>query len=96
MKFYNKDNSLSFYSFSCGYIESYDEDQYWVKLEKDNCCWHVKIFDNYLHSSYSWESFAIDELTLARKHFYTKIKDCFGLSKLEYLKAVTIKENRNN
>jgi len=94
MKFYNKDGSLSKYSFNCGYMESWNEDQYWVRLEKDSCCWHVKVFDNYLHSRTCWESFAIDELTTARKFFYTKIRDCFNINKNMYLKLVTIQENR--
>jgi hypothetical protein len=89
--FYNKDMSLTFYSFSCGYIETMEKDNIQLKLYYDNI-FHIKGFNTKDHYGLFW--YTEDNLTSARKCFYKQIKDFFNLSKQKYLKEVTIKENR--
>ena len=65
-KFYNKDYSLSEYSFGCGYVEIYsrakDPSSTYIELYRDGC-YHVR---GRIDGSMFWESF--DLLTEARQY----------------------------
>ena len=65
-KFYNKDYSLSEYSFGCGYVEIYnrvkDSSSTYIELYRDGC-YHVR---GRIDGSMFWESF--DLLTVARQY----------------------------
>ena len=65
-KFYNKDYSLSEYSFGCGYVEIYsrakDPSSTYIELYRDGC-YHVR---GRIDGSMFWASF--DLLTVARQY----------------------------
>jgi len=68
-KFYNKNGSLTIYSFACGYMETRDIDSNnRASLSLDGC-WHVKGF---LRGIHFWETF--DKLTDARRFFRNCLK----------------------
>lgn len=75
-KFYNKDDSLTLYSLSCGYIEKtsveHGKDYICLTLEKDSACYHVRLSSNVAGFKRVWESF--DTLTEARKFFKSNRK----------------------
>ena len=81
-KFYNKDLSLTEYSFACGYIEEVDNTHIDITLERD-CVYMVKIYNRSTHNRLFWENY--ESLTEARKMFYSLIKYYFGQSKQHYL-----------
>ena len=80
-KFYNKNDTLTMYSLSCGYIEKesveHGTDYIQLTLEKDSACYHVKLSSNVNGFKTVWESF--DRLTEARK-FYNKNKKIVKLT----------------
>lgn len=66
-KFFNKDKSISRYGLSCGYIETYSNEQSTVKLYQDGGpCYHIKVWDGE-GQRVIWVT--VDYLTEARKIF---------------------------
>jgi len=75
-KFYNKNGSLTAYSFACGYIEKLERDNKQTQLFLDGGVWHVKGYDFNKHERITWECF--DYLTPARKYFAQLNKQVFS------------------
>lgn len=84
-KFYNKDGSLTAYSFICGYMEKHDEQNMRFTLELD-CVYHVRVFNYKQKTRLCWITFEANELEKARKYFYNELKVRCGLNKSKYLK----------
>ena len=62
-KFYNKDYSLSEYSFGCGYVEIYKNGENYIELYRDGC---YQVRGRIIEGAMFWESF--DLLTEARQY----------------------------
>lgn len=89
-KFYNKNGSLTRYSFACGYIMEHkipgyeitmwqEHGAYHVRATQQNGTWWQRIF---------WDVFDGDELTKARKRYRDGIKEIKALA--------AVKENNQN
>jgi hypothetical protein len=72
-KFKNKDNTLTDYSFSCGYIERKENNGISITMWKENC-YHVRKHDFNTGKRIYWNAF--DTLGKAKK-FYKK--ECKGI-----------------
>lgn len=68
LKFYNKDKSLTAYSFICGYVQRIEKDDKFKELYMEHSHYHVRSGRNGEQVSV-WEVFSHNELTKARKLF---------------------------
>lgn len=70
-QFYNKDGSLTAYSFICGYMEAKETYSGWKHIYMEHRHYHVRSgpkMANGQHQKWTtWETFEQNELTKARK-----------------------------
>jgi hypothetical protein len=77
-KFYNRDGSLTAYSFACGYVQKKEIAHYDVTLYLEGC-WHIRTWDNEARKRIGWESF--NRLGQARKAYKQEIRKAKEMTK---------------
>jgi hypothetical protein len=72
--FKNADGSLTAYALACGYLEKTEEKGISVTLWHEGACYHVRGHDHNENGRLFWDSFEINKLKDARKHYRAMVK----------------------
>lgn len=77
-----KTGELSYYAFSCGYVESHEANGYRVEMYLEHAHFHVKkmLIANGSHQTIEWHVYESNELTKARA-LYRKHRDTINNAK---------------